>query len=169
MNKGFTFIELVLIIVIIGIIAVVAIPKMMDIGEVRLAAALEKVAADLRYAREFAMNHNSRSKVVFSANEYTIYEESAGAWQIIEDPATRDDYTILLDSGLYRGVTIASVTFDGGSEVQFDALGAPYISFEVKLQNNGVVMLNCTGVDRTSGIRVYPVTGRIDLITGEEE
>ena len=53
--KGFTLIELVMIIVILGILALAVMPKTTAQPRVKLEAACQKIASDLRYAQEMAL------------------------------------------------------------------------------------------------------------------
>ena len=62
---GFTLVELVIIIVLIGILAVVAIPSF-DYTNTQAAAATRKLIEDLRYAQNLAVSTQIRHGLVFS-------------------------------------------------------------------------------------------------------
>ncbi|RLV59617.1 prepilin-type N-terminal cleavage/methylation domain-containing protein [Parashewanella curva] len=53
-EKGFTLIELVMVIVIVGIISIVALPKFMDFKRDARIAAIERLAASMKSAAEMA-------------------------------------------------------------------------------------------------------------------
>ncbi len=164
MRKGFSFLELVITVVIIAILAVVAIPRIFDIGEMRLDMALGKVAGDIRFAREHAMNYNRRTRITFSPaqNRYIVeaFNNATSAWEVLEDPATRDDFDIILNTGHYSEVEISSASFDGQNRVIFDSVGAPSTT-NGPLAATGAVNMKNTGSPSISTINVEPVTGRV--------
>ena len=72
-RRGFTLIELIMVIVLIGIIAIAAAPKMVDIIGTKAGSFQDKLRADIRYAQNLAMTSGLRSRVDFSvANQYSI-------------------------------------------------------------------------------------------------
>ncbi|HAK60447.1 MAG TPA: hypothetical protein DCO77_08710, partial [Nitrospiraceae bacterium] len=62
-HKGFTLIELVMILVLVGIIAAVAVPRMSDVTGTNASAFAGKLRADIRYAQNLAMTENQRYRV----------------------------------------------------------------------------------------------------------
>jgi prepilin-type N-terminal cleavage/methylation domain-containing protein len=76
-ERGFTLIESTLVIIIIGLLAIVAVPKILstDKHEVRIAA--HQITADMRYARGLAIANAKQYNVEFSKDggaSYTKYE-----------------------------------------------------------------------------------------------
>ncbi|MBL7069571.1 MAG: hypothetical protein ISS34_06915 [Candidatus Omnitrophica bacterium] len=167
MKRGFTLIELMVIAVVVVILAIVTIPRLMTIGEVRLHMAVRKVAQDLRYAHEYAVINNLDTKVSFNntANTYTVFSRSgSGPWEVIEDPSTGENFAVQLNTGEYKGVTIGTIDFDGQSEVAFDTMGIPHEPDD-PMEWIGTVNLKAglgAGA-RTSSVFVDPDTGRVYL------
>jgi prepilin-type N-terminal cleavage/methylation domain-containing protein len=160
---GFTFLELVIAITVLAVVAVALLPRLFDPGKVRLDLALEKLSADMKYAREFAMNRNCRAGLTFSpsTDTYTVYEDSSGSWAIARDPTTREDFVVALNQGRYKGVVIASAVFDGGSLVWFNSLGEPHSASSAPLAATGSAMLGYAGGTEQYSVNVTPTTGRI--------
>lgn len=73
-EKGFTTIELIIVIVIAGIMAAVALPKMNHISTVDLYTTARQVKSDIRYAQELAMSKYTNTTITFNggADTYSI-------------------------------------------------------------------------------------------------
>jgi len=171
MERGFTLIEVMVVVFVLIILAIVTIPRLMSIGEVRLHMAVRKVAQDLRYAHEYAVINNVYTMVTFdtAADTYTLtYCTHVGiGWDMMTDPTTGEDFVVQLNSGEYKGVAISDVNFDDSFSIEFDAMGIPYAHGEaVPLVARGKVELRTslggTGA-RTSNVYVDPDTGRVYL------
>jgi prepilin-type N-terminal cleavage/methylation domain-containing protein len=78
-QRGFTLIELVMVIVILGVLAAVAIPKFVDLKSDARAAALSGVAGALNSAS--AINYASRSANVAKGNAVANCSDVATAMQ----------------------------------------------------------------------------------------
>ena len=117
-QAGFTMIELIVVIVILGVLAAVAMPKFTDLSGDAKAAALKGVAG----AATSAMNVNYGARKVNSAKGVAV--------------ANCSDVTNVLQGGLPTGYTVtaaavavdASVSCtmtqtDGGATATFTAIG----------------------------------------------
>src|SRR4030067_328647 len=128
MQRGFTLIELVMILMLIAILAAVAIPRFSSYGATKQGNAVLKIASDIRYAQNRATTTQQRSQVSFTANGYTVnscsnYTSSTcicAAWSPVKTIDLSTDYS---------EVTIATIV---GNCLEFDSLGKPYL-------NNGCV------------------------------
>ena len=118
---GFTFVELVIVMLVIGIMTAVAAPKFADsLLQHRATAAAQRGAMDLRFARRNAM--------AISGDQYVSYDANANSYQIFPGVTHLDHpsqtYTVELDESPYTA-TIVSVSFNGGSQVTFNGYGLP--------------------------------------------
>jgi|GEM_PF-741187 len=130
-DRGFTIIELVLVIIVVAIVAAVAIPQFSRYwGGIKVGNAAMKIASDIRYAQNRATTTQQRSQVNFAASgtSYTInscaiadYTSSTcncgGAGWISVKPV------VSFTSGEFKDITLATVT---GNCIEFDSLGRPY-------------------------------------------
>lgn len=131
LKKGFTLLELVLIIVLLAILAVAAIPKRVDLPAMRIDMAARKVQSDIRYAQSLAISIQKRTRVRFrsaaSREDYLVHiENTPGSWAFAVDPLTKENFQVRLAQGEFAGVEIKSRDFNGGRHLYFDKWGNPY-------------------------------------------
>lgn len=72
-NNGFTLIELMIVIAVIGILAVVTVPKYHTVKEqYQLESAAQTVISELNYARQYAMDSRKNVDVVLTEAEVQV-------------------------------------------------------------------------------------------------
>jgi len=155
--RGFTLIEILIVIVILAIAAMTAIPMMGSAASVQIRSAGNMIAADLEYAKSLAISKGQNFWVVFDegAESYSIEGlDTVGNRITIPHPVKKGfPYVIdFQDEGLGR-VEIADADFVGASEVKFDYLGSP--------DKGGTVHLQAGTMSAT--VSVEPVTGYITV------
>jgi prepilin-type N-terminal cleavage/methylation domain-containing protein len=161
--RAFTFVEVLIVVVILSIVALMAIPLVSSAGSVQIRSAASLIAADLEFAKNTAIGKGRTFSVVFDADAeiYAIKDEKGNA---IEHPVKKGcDYVVSLgDEGLDR-IDIFSVDFDGAAVIKFDYMGTPYNADSTPL-SSGNIILNAGGATMT--ISVGPVTGLISITSG---
>lgn len=127
-SRGFTAIELIVILVIVGILSVFVFITLDPYKGIKLNAAAHKVAADVRYARDLAMSTTDWHGVKFQVdpvNQYNVYTTTGTVDANVEDPA-KFGSDLVVDLNSNYGIIISSVNLAGGSQVEFDPYGAPH-------------------------------------------
>ncbi len=140
--RGFTLVELVLVISLLGILAVVAIPRL-DFRGFDEYAYLEESASAVRYARQVAVARNGSVSVVFDA---------VGHFRICKTvlPCNSDYLTnpgngrIWDGSSQGQGKAPSGVSVTAGSLI-FDGLGRPNSSLSVTLGTRSLTVATPTG------------------------
>jgi len=162
---GFTLIEIMIVVVLIGIAAMIAVPMMSSAASMQIRSAANIVAADLEYAKSMAISRGQNFSVVFNkdTDSYSIKDQAEA---IIQHPVKKGfPYTINFqsDSRLDR-VDVFNVTFEPNSSqtITFDYLGSPYSGTGTSSPlNSGTINLQAGPITKT--IRVEPVTGYISI------
>lgn len=115
--NGFTLTELVAVIVIVGIVAAVAIPRFFDRNVFDSRSFYDQVISTLRYAQKAAIAQHSYVCVGYATNSISLtYGATAACGSNLAGPTGQAPYTIAAPSG---------VTLSGGAAFSFDALGRP--------------------------------------------
>ena len=164
-EKGFTLIELILVIVILGIVGAIISLNFGGLDTIRLDNAAKKLVADLRYAQQLAITTGTRHGLEIDALlEYSLHIDNAGVDANISDPLDRGvDFIVNFDA--YQQQQLSGVRFDnpipfcGGPVIEFDNLGAPTDTIGALLPCTPVLALALSGNNRV--ITIQPNTGRI--------
>lgn len=168
MKKSYTIIELIMVIVIVGILAALTIPRFQSFYYIKLNGAMKKVIADIRYAQQLAISEHTNTKLVFNigADTYTAqkYNPNTGTWVNITDPFTRGNLSINFTTDpQYGGIDIFSTglssaalrfTWQGTPQEGTDASPSNLIAerpIEFRYNNNALI------------IYVTPNTGRVRM------
>ena len=158
-GKAFTLIELMIVIVVIGIAAAMAIPMMSSATSFQIRAAANVIAGDLEYAKSMAISHGQPYSVVFDIDNesYEILQNG----NAVTNPITKDASYVVnfgTNSRVDR-VDISDADFDGATSVTFDYLGSPWS--DSSPLNSGTITL--IAGDDSKQVTVEAVTGYISI------
>lgn len=114
-NSGFTLLEIIAVLIIIGILCAVAISRANSTNESELSAFASELKANLRYAQSNAMTTESICAVAFTGNSYK-YQDGDNNDQVLPG---QNQINITAPSGISVSTTAASNT------ISFDTWGRP--------------------------------------------
>ena len=145
-SKGFSLIELIVIIMVLGILAAIASTKMKDVtGGVSVSVAINKITSDLDLIKEISLANHKSMSIVFNdyTNSYTIKQDG----DIMVDYPGSENGIVNISDGNLSNVIITSSNLT----LNIDKWG--------NYQNGGTITLN-----GTHNINVSSLTGKWEII-----
>ncbi|MCW8859459.1 MAG: prepilin-type N-terminal cleavage/methylation domain-containing protein [Deltaproteobacteria bacterium] len=136
-SEGFTLVELVVVILLLGVLAAVATPKFFNLDDYRTRAAYDEVAGALRYAQKLAVASGCEVQVILSGNSYTLQQHSTDCASGTFSTITNHPVT----SNTISGVSISSTP---GSFI-FDAMGRSSSAVTVNIGSSSFNLIAETG------------------------
>lgn len=168
-SHGYTLIEVLLVVSIMGIAGAMVAPSMSQAGVLRIQAAVRMVVSDITFAQMDALGYQEQRAIVFDVdnNEYTLVQVNgstidpdADALYDIKGPEQR--YRVSLNAERYGGAVIESASFDGDSTLIYDEMGGPVATpGSSTLSDGGSVIL--AGPLSRWRIEVAAFTGRVTV------
>ena len=113
--RGFTLVELIMVVVLISILAVSVVPKFVDTSAISLQGGAAMVAADIRYTQELAMSTHSPKTKTFTTND-TFYTVNSQTMNLPSRVSISNGATFTFNS-------LGEPTTGGGSSVQITTVG----------------------------------------------
>ena len=177
-RSGFTLVEILAVIVILGIASAIVIPQIGTRDDMRVKAATRTLIADLIYAQNLAISTGQTVYVRFDVadNKYSLLTAPANTkpdkGDLVSHPISQAGYITRFGSGArgWEQVTIASAVMNGIDTnfrpeftVGFDEIGSPHVwCYDVDQRNDlndGTIVLKAGQF--TSEVTISPATGEI--------
>lgn len=131
-QHGYTLIEVLVVVTIMGILGALVIPSASSAGSFRVQSAVRTVVSDITFAQSDAMAFQAGRALMFfpDENRYSVVEVTGPTLDETNDilfGSGRDDgrFEVQFDDPRFGGAVLTGATFSGGSNLIFDELGAP--------------------------------------------
>ena len=156
-QRGFTLIEIVVVLVLISIIAATVFTRSITTDQINFGAQTEKIKSHIRYAQSMAMKRNQAWGILCNGNEYWLFGPGASppiAITPVQMPGQNAAKISLSDQGL----DIPSPFI-----LYFDSHGRPYqLATGVLVADLAITIENLP--DRSQS-RIFSITAETGLIT----
>lgn len=151
-RSGFSLLELVTVLAIVGILAVFIAPRMNATQGITLSAAAAQLAASIRYTQSLSMSRGQRFRINFAAGAYQITD--MGGAPIVQ-PMTASTAAVSVSPATLGGFNPPLT----GGYVAFDGKGAPYIDATTPLP--GAAAITITSGSDAATVVIAPETGYV--------
>lgn len=85
-HNGFTMIELIVVIVLVGIISVFMVPRFFATNVFAERRTVDEIITALRYTQQLAMNRGVNHRLQINANNYIYQRFGTGTWIAVRNP-----------------------------------------------------------------------------------
>ncbi len=153
--RGFTLVELVIVIVLLGILAVAALPRLGAVDAITTAAFRDEAVAALRHAQKTAVAHRRLVCAEFTASRVTLkvaasHPASDCGSTVLIGPNGEGPYAESRDPARVRFDPVpASLHFQPSGQVTQDAAGTAPADFSLKIAGMPDILI----IGRTGHVR----------------
>lgn len=172
-QAGFTLVEILVVVVIIGIAAAVIVPQISSRDDLKASAAARVIMSDLIYAQNRAITYQATHYVQFDVGNgrYTLL--AAPGLTVLTHPVNKIDFVMQFGGTGPNGIpeaTLQSAAFTGASATEqtvlaFDELGTP-MAYSIASGTSEAITSGSIVVRSGSyrlKISVEPYTGQISV------
>ncbi|MFW6414859.1 MAG: pilus assembly FimT family protein [Thermodesulfobacteriota bacterium] len=80
-THGFTLVELVMVIVLLGILSFYAVPRFVDVLDFERSGFYQELASATRYANRLAVGRGDKVRIKFANDKYALYYYVSGSFE----------------------------------------------------------------------------------------
>jgi prepilin-type N-terminal cleavage/methylation domain-containing protein len=169
-RPGFTLIEILVVVVILGIAAACIVPHIGSRSDLKATSAARLMMADLIYVQNRSISTQTWHYVQFdpATGSYKVLDKMLPTQNVILHPVEQSPFVVAIGpSGPppLRDVKIDSASFDGQKVLAFDEMGTPYAynpsTGVPTAMTAGTIGLKCK--DMLLKVIIEPFTGELRL------
>lgn len=154
-SKGFTLLEMVLVVGLLGLLAFALVPRLSALGDLGLNRQAEQLRRDISRVQLMATSQSQRLRLAVVTDGYSVVacsDPSTCSGTPVNDPQTGAAFAVTLTD---------EVAFPGASQIDFDSLGRPAQAAGL-LETASLLTLQRSG--RSVQVEVLPLTGYARVI-----